>query len=169
MKPILLYGCEIWGQGNNSVIERVHMKFCKLLLRVKKSTLDYMIYGELGRYPLNINIKLHIIHNWSKLIYGKQEKLPVLLYNFSRHKYGNDISWLNNVRTILDECGMSIIWETQCFLSNAWLYANVKQSLIDQFRQSWHTKIQESPKALNYRMFQENLAKYAGFWLIMKT
>ena len=80
VKPILLYGCEIWGQGKNSVIERVHMKFCKLLLRVKKSTPDYMIYGELGRYPLNINIKLRIINFWSKLIHGKQEKLHVLLY-----------------------------------------------------------------------------------------
>lgn len=27
VKPILLYGCEVWGMGNTSVIERVHLKF----------------------------------------------------------------------------------------------------------------------------------------------
>ena len=34
VKPILLYGCETWGFGKNDIIERVHLKFCKLLLHV---------------------------------------------------------------------------------------------------------------------------------------
>jgi hypothetical protein len=37
VKPILLYGCETWGFGKNDIIERVHLKFCKLLLHVKTS------------------------------------------------------------------------------------------------------------------------------------
>ena len=32
---ILLYGCEIWRVGNNDFIERVNLKFCKILLHVK--------------------------------------------------------------------------------------------------------------------------------------
>ena len=56
VKPILLYGCEVLGMGNTSVIERrVHLKFRKLLLNLKKSTPDYMIYGELGRFPLPLS------------------------------------------------------------------------------------------------------------------
>ena len=47
VKPTLLYGCEIWGLGNLKIIERVHIKFCKLLLQLKNSTPTYMIYGEL--------------------------------------------------------------------------------------------------------------------------
>ena len=31
VKPILLYGCEIWGFGNTDIIERVHLTFCKLI------------------------------------------------------------------------------------------------------------------------------------------
>ena len=56
VKPILLYGCEVWGFSNNDIIEKVHLKFCKLLLHLKSSTPSYMIYGELGRYPLEKNI-----------------------------------------------------------------------------------------------------------------
>ena len=48
VKPILLYGCEIWGFGNNDVLEKVHLKFCKMILNHKTSTPNYMIYGELG-------------------------------------------------------------------------------------------------------------------------
>ena len=32
VKPILLYGCEIWGAGNTEVIERVQLKFLKQIL-----------------------------------------------------------------------------------------------------------------------------------------
>jgi hypothetical protein len=49
VKPILLYGCELWGLSNCDIIERVHLKYCKLLLILKSSTPNCMIYGELGR------------------------------------------------------------------------------------------------------------------------
>jgi hypothetical protein len=68
VKPILLYGCEIWGFGKNDIIERVHLKFCKLVLHLKVSTPNFMVYGELGRYPLEIDIKVRMISYWCKLI-----------------------------------------------------------------------------------------------------
>ena len=46
VKPILLYGCEVWAVGNNDIVERVHLKFYKTLLHVKKkkkSTPDFMV------------------------------------------------------------------------------------------------------------------------------
>lgn len=55
--PILTYGCEVWGFGDISCIEKVHTDFLKQILHVKKSTPHVMIYGELGRYPLSITIK----------------------------------------------------------------------------------------------------------------
>ena len=32
IKPVMLYGCEIWGFSNLSLIERLHLKFCKHIL-----------------------------------------------------------------------------------------------------------------------------------------
>ena len=61
VEPILLYGCEIWGFGKNNIIERDHLKFCKLLLRLKVSRPNFMVYGELGRYSLEIDIKVSMI------------------------------------------------------------------------------------------------------------
>ena len=72
VKPILLYGCELWGVSNCDIIERVHLKYCKLLLNLRSSTPNCMIYGELGRYPLYIDIKQRMVSYWIKLITGKQ-------------------------------------------------------------------------------------------------
>ena len=74
VKPILLYGCEIWGVGNNDVIERVQLNYFKQIFGLKKSTPSYMLYGELGIMPLEVDIHTRIISFWSKLI----EKKPKL-------------------------------------------------------------------------------------------
>jgi hypothetical protein len=55
IKVYKILNCEICGFGINDIIERVHLKFCKLLLRLKASTPNFMVYGELGRYPLEID------------------------------------------------------------------------------------------------------------------
>ena len=145
------------GFGNNSIIERVHMKFCKLLLKVKKSTPDFMIYGELGRYPLEVSIKLRIINYWFKLVTGKPDKLSVILYNFAIAKHDTNILWLRHVKSILDNCGWSYVWNNIFFVNKTWLHETVKQNLIDQFKQNWLATLQISPKALNYRLYKDTL------------
>ena len=57
VKPILLYGSEIWGYGNGDIIERVQLKFLKHIFKLKRSTPNHTIYGELGIFPIHIEIK----------------------------------------------------------------------------------------------------------------
>ena len=45
VQPILLYGGEVWGFGNLDVLERVVLKYLKLILNMKTSTPDVMVYG----------------------------------------------------------------------------------------------------------------------------
>jgi hypothetical protein len=80
VKPTLVYGCEMWGLGNIEIIERVHITFCKLLLQLKNSTTTYMIYRELGRYPIVLDVKMRILSCWSKLLLGKESKLSLIIY-----------------------------------------------------------------------------------------
>jgi hypothetical protein len=61
IKSILLYGCEVWGFSKNEIIERVQLRFCKLLLNFKTSTPSYMVYGELGRF-LSLTRNILYIH-----------------------------------------------------------------------------------------------------------
>ena len=158
VKPVLLYGCEVWGTGNNDVIERVQLKFCKLLLGLKSSTPSYMIYGELGRYPIEIDIKSRMISFWSKLLSGKESKLSYIMYKLCLQIINSDNAnfiWFNKIRNILNECGMFNVWDTQTFINSNWLHSSVKLKLKDQYIQTWHSLIENSPKAINYRIFKE--------------
>jgi predicted 2-oxoglutarate/Fe(II)-dependent dioxygenase YbiX len=37
-------------------------------LNLKLSTPSYMVYGELGRYPIDIDIKVRTISYWARLL-----------------------------------------------------------------------------------------------------
>jgi hypothetical protein len=54
VKPILVYGCEVWGMGNNDIVERVLQN--SITWKKKKSTHGLMVYGEHGRFPLEIYV-----------------------------------------------------------------------------------------------------------------
>ena len=49
-KPILLFGCEIWGFGDLRVLEQVQLKLLKFILNNKKSTPKCIGYGETKTY-----------------------------------------------------------------------------------------------------------------------
>ena len=46
ISPILNYSCEVWEFCQANAIERVHMQFCKKLLRVQKTTQMILYMGS---------------------------------------------------------------------------------------------------------------------------
>jgi hypothetical protein len=52
ISPILCYNSEIWGYECCDDIERVHVKFCKNILRLNSSATTPAVLGEVGRLPL---------------------------------------------------------------------------------------------------------------------
>ena len=76
---VLTIGCPVWGFTKSKDIERVQMKFCKSVLGVKQTTSTTAIYGELGRFPFNINRLTAIVKYWLKLTKTEHIILQTLL------------------------------------------------------------------------------------------
>ncbi len=57
VSPILSYGCEVWGVDTKrgAAAEALHRDFLRHLFGVRKSTANYMVLAELGRFPLQIH------------------------------------------------------------------------------------------------------------------
>jgi len=154
----LLYGCEIWGFTNIDIIERVHLKFCKLLLSLKKTTPNCMVYGELGVSPLNLSIQVRMLNYWLRNLLSKDSKYSNILYRIIYYKYINDFfqcPWLNYIKRILDNCGLSNVWEFQGLFDKNWVSSKVKSILHDQFLQKWNSEIENSSKCICYKIFKD--------------
>ena len=52
--PLLLYGCEIWGYEKVDIFNSVQINFLRHIIPVKKATPIFLLYGELGRMPIEL-------------------------------------------------------------------------------------------------------------------
>ena len=53
---ILNYECEVWGSHQVEDIEKVHLNFRKKTLKVRRSTVNFIIYFQMGRVCM-----LHVV------------------------------------------------------------------------------------------------------------
>ena len=72
----------------------------KLQLK-RKSTPMAFLYGELGRYPIAINIKCKMISFWNKLLTGKEEKISHQIYKYMMDLPNSNFKWANKIKEIL--------------------------------------------------------------------
>jgi hypothetical protein len=108
-----------------------------------------MIYSELGRFPLYIDIKTRVISYWCKLLTGKAFKLSAISYKLL-HSFicnGNiSAPWVKFVKDILDNCGLSNVWTFQNInFDTEWVIAYVKLRLRDIFLQEWNSNLENPP------------------------
>jgi hypothetical protein len=105
-----------------------------------------MVYGELGQYLMELQIKIKMMCFWNKLV-GSPDKL-LLFKLFIR---GNrDIPWMDYTTSIFDETGLSNIWDGQKYINPDLLEVTIKQRLQDQYIQKWFSDIKNSSKGEYY-------------------
>ena len=112
--PVLLYGCEIWGHEIATELEKIYTKFCKNMLHLNRSTSTVILYGKLGRAPLDVTVKYRMVSFWARLVW--ETKISALLYRYINNLV-NDQNYYsefhNKIKTILNECAFSYIWNAQ--------------------------------------------------------
>jgi hypothetical protein len=159
--PILLYGSEIWGYSYPDVIEKVHLKFMKLVTGLRKSTPNFMVYGELGRKPMSIQISKRMIHFWHRINNpGNVNKLSSTLYVLLNNDTTHDnfqIKWINHIKGILNSCGLSYVFKNPQDYDRQWLVNQVETILQDQFTQKWRSEIENSTKGVYYNIIKQSL------------
>ena len=157
IRPIILYACETGGFGNLDIFEKVELQFLKLMLNLKKSTPSFMVYGEVGAYPITLEIHVRIISFWTKLEKGLLEnKLSSQLYLVicSLHEQGKyKFKWLENIKQLLDKNGFGNFWQLSNEINVKWLVLSFKQKLKDQFLQNWNSLVEKASSGTNHRIF----------------
>ena len=153
----LLYGSKITGFESIQMLEQIHTKFMKNILNMKNSTPNIMVYGEFGRFPLEIQAKVRMIKYSSKISTDKHSKISfkmylVLLYLHRNHIYS--CKWITCIENILQSIGLNYVWVNNHVNYVDWLCNEVKKRLQSQFLQKWYSDIDSSTKCVNYRNFK---------------
>ena len=173
IKPILLYGSEVWepflnqdeNKWDQNNVEKVYTQFLKQVLGVNRSTTTAMVRGELNRHSLqeeilrrNINYAIYIQQKEGMpyvkqaLEYEMQRNAKVTFFStMDKH-----LSDLNQTET--DGFFLPIPYANPYENINAHLSRD-KQKLLTKeiFRKKWKDKINQSSKADTYRQFKPDM------------
>ena len=65
-----------------------------------------------------------------------------------------EYKWIQKIKSILNTVGRNDLWVNQQNITNKNIHKQIKQTLIDQFKQSWNAQLTQSNKGLIYNSFK---------------
>ena len=88
-----------------SKIEKFHLSLCKQILGIKNNTSSSKVLGELGRFPLRINIETRLFKYVKRIPFVKED--CYLRKAFNEELSNKESGWVTKMRHLLDSYGMS--------------------------------------------------------------
>ena len=168
IKPILLYGSEVWepflnqdtSKWDQNDLEKTYTQFLKQILGVNRSTTTAMVRGELKRHSLQDEILRRNI-NYAGYIHSKTSN-P---YVQQAYKYELERNAPVTFFTTLDRYFTQIHQVSQTFYPYANPYDNLTELSRDEqkelthevFQKIWKEKLSQSTKADTYREFKSEM------------
>ena len=163
--PVLLYGSEIWGYANLENIYILVNKTMRKMLKLNKSTPICMLHGELGWKDISEYVKNRMLNFWLKTATGEENKISYIMYNWIKTLYDKNIfksKWLHNIKTTLDNIGMSNIFNRPNDLNKTWFKNTIKLRLSDIHNQRWSETVFNNGVCINYRVMTKH-SKLKGY------
>ena len=123
---------------------QVHRRFCKFALGLPQSATNLAIYGELGRFPLEIRRNAIIIKFWLRLatnwdISPLLKEAYLLLSSLPSAK-----SWLSQIINLLDRTGFGNVWLNPTSVDPTGFISDFSRRCEDQYIQSWESELNAS-------------------------
>ena len=141
------------------MIEIVHNQFICSVTTLRKSTLVYMLYAELGRVPIELHVESRMIVYWISLVNGKTFKYSRKLYDimFAKSLRGKSFRWLDYIKSIMISVGMLDLIHQPVIYNPKIIKARIIRILKDLHTQNWHAKLEQSSKGQTYGIFKQDL------------
>ena len=159
VKSLVNYGCEVWGFHKDVDIETLHLSFLKRVLKVRKSTSNYMVYFELGGFPLYINRYCRKLKYWFKILKTENCILKNCyedMFESSAFKPNDKLNWGCKIRDILCKYGFNHVWLSQNVVNEDIFMLEFKQRVIDTFLNEAISFFEESPKCHFYKYIYDD-------------
>ena len=181
VKPIALYGSEIWSGykscyvsktiaemfeltlKNTNEFDKTYMRFCKYTLGVHSKACNFAVISELGLFPLIISILANCINVWLHAIQSHRDSLVHKAYLEQKNSSKSQNNcWLQFVKSLLNDLGFSHVWKNQSTFNVASLLFSVKNKLKERFISFWKRRLSSETcekgmkKLRTYKLIKQN-------------
>ena len=157
VKPILLYGCEIFCFENISKLEQFYCQCLRSILKVNRQTPSYMVYGDTGCMPLYVDVLQRSLSFYMKNKFLNVSNLSSYLMIMSQAIHNTDkvhFRYLEFIKNNLDSLGCSSVFTTSSLTDPKITLRLMKQRVKDQYLQKWNSDIDLAWKAYFYRIIK---------------
>ena len=93
VRPILEYGCEVWGGGEWKEAEALQRNMARFILGHKKTADNVAAIAELGWMRLKERRDLLSINYWGKVVRAPRRRFIKRVYRWLRSDYGGERPW----------------------------------------------------------------------------
>jgi len=156
VKPVLLYGSEVWGMkvAKMKFLEvkpnvtkvlyqepflKCQLNWCKYILGVNSKACNNAVLAELGQYPLELDIYINMIKYWVRLKSLNHDSLLKITYEHDLEESNQGITnWVSTVKLILQKIGMEHLWQQR--LTNKSI-KEIQAKLRDNFENQWNCEL----------------------------
>ena len=153
--PILEYGSELF-HGKCDMLEKVQLKYLKIMLGVKQNTSNLAVYGETGHSPLMLRRKIKKLKYWAKILFWPNHSLVKITYNnlctMSNCGYK---TWIDDVTVLLNKVNMLYLWQTSNVTKGYNDICMFKKSIVNNYIKEWKEAINDNvtnPKLRTYKV-----------------
>ena len=134
-------------------MEKVHIKFLRRVLPLNQNTKSIALYGECGRFPLNVIRKIRSIKYWFKISTQRDTLMYKFLCDYLSDESYHANSGFSNIKNLLNDLGFHYLWNNTD-VDSGHISALVQQ-VYDQYLQQWNNYIKTSSKPSSYCLYKE--------------
>ena len=119
-----------------------------------------MLYGDLARYPLFVNMHVRCVRYWLKLTRMDEQRLPYQAYKMLERLDNNGKRcWASEIRIVLYKYGFGYVWLNQGAQSVNGFIKCFKQRLMDCSWQNWESHVSNSDRFSFYSTFKSTFGQ----------
>ena len=184
VKPVMLYGSEfcilpdnvkilekkplkeIYADGSNWQIpsENICTRFARNILGVHRKSSILCLRGELGTYPIYIDMIVQMVKYWQRIAMLNSGTLMEAAYIEQKHMVNKKECWLYGVTKILEQVNLCTYIDQPDFCDPIY----IKSKLRERYQEFWKNKLWNDErkkggnKLRSYREFKRDI-KFEGY------
>ena len=154
--PILTYGSDIWGTNTTitKAIDKVFLRFTRMVLGVKATTNNICVMGESGQFPPSIKCHISILNNFIRLNTSPQK--TILGEVFSEIKRLHNLgfpTWVTRVNKLASYYKIDMEQKYSTY--------EIKSIVQEKHKHQWSVQLNDIQNNPSLRIYKEIKSSYS--------